>query len=159
MNLYHLGKAGYIHQFCKYPTYNRLKCKCHYKSKYICKLLIVSWSLCPHGFISLAGLEGIQFARPYLMALQIMNLSYMTIQVKMNFIRNWIVVIIHPNHLLFEVSSTPASTPLQKFKMSNIKTYVLLNNGDNSWKPWIIGKWIKVEKSHAGLSFSWVVCI
>ncbi len=149
---------GYIHQFCKYPTYNRLKCKCHYTSKYICKLLIVHW-WCPYEFISLAGLEGIQFARPYLMAVQIMNLSYMTIQVKMNFIPNGIVVIIHPSHLLLEVSSRPASTPLQKFKMLNIKTYVLLNNVDNSWQPWIIGKWIKVLKSHAGLSFSWVICI
>jgi len=110
-------------------------------------LIMWLWVHFPH------RLGGIQFARPYLMAVQIMNLSYMTIQVKMNFIPNWIVVIIHPNHLLFEVSSRPASTPLQKFKMLNIKTYVLLNNVDNSWQPWIIGKWIKVKESHAGLSF------
>ncbi len=151
---------GYIHQFCKYPTYTHLKCKCHYKSKYICKLLIVDRSLCPYGLISLTGLEGIQFARPYLMAVQIMNLSYMTIQDKINFfIPNGIVVIIRPNLLLFKVSSRPASTPLQKLKMLNIKTYVLLNNVDNSWQPWILGKWIKVKESHAGLSFSWVICI
>ncbi|KAH9544948.1 hypothetical protein CY35_12G021800 [Sphagnum magellanicum] len=47
--------------------------------------LIPSWE---SGIYSPVLLGGIQFARPYLMAVQIMNLSYMTIQVKMNFIPN-----------------------------------------------------------------------
>jgi hypothetical protein len=68
----------------------------------------------------------------------------MAIQVQMKLIPNRIVVITHPNQILFEVSSRPA-TPLQKFKMLDKKTYVLINNVDNSWKPWIIGKWIKVK--------------